>query len=130
VTKNKRSTVSIIFDKNINFAKQYIIGRLKSMSQFLIEVPHEEEVVSCAKAVRILMSTGSHFLTNALFGCSDGVHKAWVIVEVDSKEEAISILPPEYRAAATIVQLNKFTLEEIENIIKYHSDPLVQSKSE
>jgi hypothetical protein len=99
------------------------------MSEFLIEVPHEKELVSCAKAVRILMSTGSHFLTNAAYGCHDGVHKAWVIVDVDSKEEARSILPPEYRNEALIVQLNKFSLEEIDNIISYHSDSPAQSKS-
>jgi hypothetical protein len=94
------------------------------MNQYLIEVPHEEDVISCAKAVRILMSTGSHFMTNAVYGCRDGVHKAWVIVDVDSKEEAKSILPPELRSIATIVQLNKFSLEELDNIIKYHSESL------
>jgi hypothetical protein len=100
------------------------------MSRFLIEVAHEEEMLACAQAVRVLLSTGSHFLTNADWGCSDGEHKAWIIVEMDSKEEARSILPPEYRSYAKIVQLNKFTMEEIVNIIKDHRDPLVQPKSE
>jgi len=44
------------------------------MEKFLIEVPHEAEALACARAVRILLTTGSHFLTNADFGCSDGVH--------------------------------------------------------
>jgi hypothetical protein len=35
------------------------------MSRFLIEVPHEEDVISCIRAVEIFLKTGSHFLTNA-----------------------------------------------------------------
>jgi len=90
------------------------------MSRFLIEVPHEEEVVACAHVVEVFLKTGSHFLSKADWGCKDGVHKAWIIVDVPSKDEARAVLPPAYRAQATIVQLNKFTLEEIEDILQHH----------
>ncbi len=90
------------------------------MSKFLIEVPHEADVVACAHAIKVLLATGSHFLTNADFGCHDGVHKAWIVVDVDSKDEARGILPPVYRAQATIVELCRFDLDEIENLIKRH----------
>jgi hypothetical protein len=43
-------------------------------------------------------------------------------VEVDSKEEARSILPPAYRSQAKIVELSKFTLEEIDEILRHHED--------
>jgi hypothetical protein len=81
------------------------------MARFLIEVPHESEVVSCARANKVLLESGSHFLTHADFGCLDGVHKAWIVVEMDSKDEARNILPPVYRHQATIVQLSKFGLK-------------------
>ena len=90
------------------------------MAKFLIEVPHEAEARACALAIEILFKTGSHWLTNAEWGCKDGVHKGWVIVEVDSKEEARGILPPVYRPIAQIVKLNKFSMEEIEEILRYH----------
>jgi hypothetical protein len=90
------------------------------MAKFLIEVPHEPEERACALAVQILLKTGSHYLTKAEFGCFDGVHKAWVIVDVDSKEEARHILPPVFRSQAKIVGLNKFTLEEIDEFIRQH----------
>ena len=92
------------------------------MARFLIEVPHEAENVACTLAVRILLTTGSHFLTHADFGCLDGEHKAWITVEGESKEEVRSILPPTYRSQAKIVKLNKFTLEEIEEILRQHGD--------
>jgi hypothetical protein len=90
------------------------------MAKFLIEVPHESETVACARAVKILLESGSHFLTHADFGCEDGVHKAWISVDVDSKEEARHLLPPAYRSRATIVRLCKFGIEELDELIRYH----------
>ena len=99
------------------------------MSQFLLEVPHEEDQVSCEKAIRILLSTGSHFLTHAHFGCHDGVHKAWIIVDVDSKEEARSIIPTEYRNQSLVVKLTQFSLGKLGRIAVYHRNPAEQSKT-
>ncbi|MGH7802282.1 MAG: hypothetical protein ACREOW_16930 [Thermodesulfobacteriota bacterium] len=90
------------------------------MAKFLIEVPHEPEEAACARAVEIFLKTGSHFLTHADWGCFDGEHKAWIIIEVDSKEEARYILPPAYRSQAKIIGLNKFTMEEIDQILRRH----------
>ena len=89
-------------------------------ARFLIEVPHEEARVACARAVDVFLRTGSHFLTNADWGCRDGVHKSWIIVDVDSKDEARAIVPPVFRAQAKIIQLNGFTLPEIEEILREH----------
>lgn len=90
------------------------------MPKFLIEVPHEKETIACARAVKIFLETGSHWLTNAEWGCGDNDHRAWMIVDVANKEEAKAILPPFYRPRATIVQLNRFEIKEIEEIIGRH----------
>ena len=89
------------------------------MPRFLIEVPHEEEVASCARAIKVLLETGSHFLTKADFGCEDGVHKAWIVVDVDSRDEARNMLPPAYRRQATIVALCKFGNKEVDELIRH-----------
>ncbi len=91
------------------------------MSRFLIEVPHPADQLGCARVVQTFLSTGSHFLTNAEWGCSDDVHCAWMIVDVDSKEEARAILPPAFRADARIVSLNRFSMEAIEPILRRHA---------
>jgi hypothetical protein len=90
------------------------------MSKYLIEVPHEAARRECALAVQAFFETGRHFIPQMNWGCSDGVHKAWIIVEVDSKKEALYIVPPAFRSSATIVELNKFTVQEIENILEHH----------
>jgi hypothetical protein len=107
----------IIFILKLNF----ILRRRKSkMAKFFIEVAHEAEKRACLRAAQILLKSGSHYLTNADFGCLDGVHKAWITVDVTSKEEAKAILPPEYRSSAKIVELNKFTLGEIDELLSHH----------
>lgn len=78
------------------------------MPRFLIEVPHRKEKRECERAVEVFKQTGSHFLTNADWGCSDNVHKAWVIIEVDSKEDALMVVPPPYRTKAKVITLTKF----------------------
>ena len=90
-------------------------------ARFLIEVPHEPTVASCIHAVQTLLGTGSHFCTHADWGCKDGEHKAWMIVEVGSKDEARAIVPPAFRSQARVVQLNHFTMEDVEDILREHT---------
>ena len=90
------------------------------MPRYLIEVPHEADKVACAKAVQIFLSSGSHFLTNAEWGCFDGEHKAWMIVDVENKEQARAIVPPSYRPQAKIVSLNRFRMEDVAEALAHH----------
>jgi hypothetical protein len=90
------------------------------MSKFLIEVPHPDEELACAMVVRVFLNTGSHFLTHADWGCMDGVHSAWFIVDAADKAEARLVVPPAFRAQARITGLNKFTLEHIDKVISHH----------
>ena len=89
-------------------------------AKFLVEVPHEPELAACIRAVEVFLETGSHFLTHADWGCRDGEHKAWMVLEVDSKDEARGIVPPAYRSQTRVVQLNTFTMRDIEDIRRDH----------
>ncbi len=90
------------------------------MPRFLIEVSHDSEKQACLRAVHAFMSSGSHFVANADWGCRDGDHRAWMIVDVGSKEEARGLVPPIYRSQAKVVGLNSFTLKEIEGMLREH----------
>jgi hypothetical protein len=92
------------------------------MAKFLIEVHHESEVQACIRVVEVFLRTGSHFLTNAYWGCKDGVHKAWIVAELDSKSDALNIVPPDFRSEATVVQLNTFSMDQIEELRRHHGE--------
>jgi hypothetical protein len=87
-----------------------------TMPRFLIEVPHDSDKVACGRAIQTFLQTGSHFLANAEWGCADGEHKAWLLLDIGSKEDARSILPPSYRSEAKIVSLERYTMKDFEDI--------------
>lgn len=90
------------------------------MPRFLIEVPHEPETIACARVVKVFLMSGSHFLTHADWGCRDGDHRAWIIVDVANKGEAMAIVPPAFRSEARVVELNYFSMNEIDRILEEH----------
>lgn len=100
------------------------------MNKYLIEVPHNADRESCDAAIRIFLESGSHFMTNADWGCKDGEHKAWIILDVESKEEARQILPPAFRNQARITLLSRFGFNERDEMVMvedYHQGNFHQS---
>jgi hypothetical protein len=87
------------------------------MQKFLIEVPHETAEIPCARVVKNFLELGSHLLTNAEWGCRDGVHKLWILIEAENKEQARLVLPPMFRTDAVIVGLNKYSTQEIDKVL-------------
>ena len=92
------------------------------MPRYLVEVEHEDTKAACDSAIRAFLETGSHFVTNAEWGCADGEHKAWFTLEVDSKEDALMILPPHFRRQAKVIALQKFTLKDLEEARDQHPE--------
>jgi len=90
------------------------------MARYLIQAAHNPDPWACARVVETFLRTGSHYLTHADWGCTDGEHLAWMIVEAEDKEEARRIVPPPYREEARIVKLNKFTLDELARLMRHH----------
>jgi hypothetical protein len=89
------------------------------MARFLIEVPHDPSPRGCTRAVEVFLRTGSHFLARADWGCKDGEHKAWIILEVDTRDEARNVIPAMFRAQARIVRLNTFVMGDIEAALRH-----------
>jgi hypothetical protein len=90
------------------------------MTRYMIEVSHENSKDACNQAVQAFMETGSHFMTNADWGCGDDEHKAWFIVELESKDQARTILPPLFRDKARIIELQRFEPASSDETIQQH----------
>ena len=46
---------------------------------------------------------------------------AWMIVEANTKNDARSIVPPPFRPQASIVELNTFSMDQIDSILSRHT---------
>ena len=99
------------------------------MPKFLIEVSHPSDHEGCVRAVQALLthwicSNESHYITHSDWGCRSGVHKSWLTVEVDSEDDAMRIVPPDFRRDTKVIPLNKFTLQEIQGLVQELSGEL------
>ena len=90
------------------------------MSAYLIEIPHPVDKIACMHAIKVFLESGSHFLVNADWGCQDGEHKAWMMVDVDNKEQALQIVPPLFRHEAKIIKLVKYAKGRMQEGFKDH----------
>ncbi len=90
------------------------------MDKYLVEVTHSDDKVECLRTIQIFLSSGSHFLTHADWGCLDGEHRAWFVIDVENKQEALQIVPSYYKNNTKIVKLSRFNLQEIENLLQHH----------
>ena len=80
------------------------------MPHYQMELEHTEK--ECVAAVNMIVTYGMHLMNHTWFGCDDGVHKGWLNVEANSRNEALYILPHSIRNQAIIVEVRKYTAEE------------------
>ncbi len=87
-----------------------------AVPKYMIEATHDPSPQSCLRILDGFLYAGAHYLRRADWGCMDGVHKAWIIVEADNDAAAQLMVPPVIRKNATVVKLNKFTPEQIKEL--------------
>jgi hypothetical protein len=79
--------------------------------EYLIELPHTKE--SCLAALDRINDLGPQTLERWSFGCSDGNHTGYALVDADSLSEALNVVPDSDRKTVKIRKLNKMTPEQI-----------------
>ncbi len=81
------------------------------MERFLVESPHDPG--DCKKVVKNVYAQG--YLYNCDWGCTAGVHKAWVTVDAENESQALWVVPPILRANARATKIVKFSRETVED---------------
>ena len=84
------------------------------MQKYLIQASHNSE--ECIKYFEAYVQGGSHYLTHSEWGCADGVHTGWLIVEAECEAEARNMVPPVVRHKALLIRLQKFGLAELRQL--------------
>ena len=75
------------------------------MDRYLIETPHT--VQDCKMLVQEVYAMG--YLHHFDWGCMDGVHSGWAIIEAESEAQARLAVPAIVRGKARVIKLCKFS---------------------
>jgi len=82
------------------------------MDRYLIETPHTDD--ECLGLLDQIIAAG--YLHHFDWGCQDGDHTGWAVIEAESQAQAALAVPAMVRAKARVVRLNKFTEEDVQKL--------------
>jgi hypothetical protein len=81
------------------------------MARYIIESPHTKE--ECLRALDEELEKGKDILGKFDFGCKAGDHTAYAIVDANSKNDALKLVPTFLQNKARVVEVDKITPEMI-----------------
>ncbi len=82
------------------------------MNRYLVISPHTAE--DCKKALHEVNATG--YITHFDWGCADGDHTGWVVLEAESTQQALLVVPSMQRHSAKAVKLVRFSPQDVVNM--------------
>jgi hypothetical protein len=80
------------------------------MNRYLVESTHDAE--DCHHIVEQFIYHGH--IMNFEWGCEEGIHSAWAMLESQNEAEALLSVPPHLRAKARAIRLTHFTPEKLQ----------------
>jgi hypothetical protein len=81
------------------------------MTRYIIESPHTKE--ECLRALDEELEKGKDILGKFDYGCRAGDHTAYAIVDANSKNDALKLVPTFLQNKARVVEVDKITPEMI-----------------
>jgi hypothetical protein len=82
------------------------------MERYLVVSPHTAE--DCAKVIGQVYALG--YVAHYDWGCGDGEHCGWAIVEADSANEALLSVPSVVRSKARAIRLKKISPQDAKSM--------------
>ena len=83
------------------------------MSKYLITSRHEPD--ECTRALDEILVKGPGILDRFVFGCKEGDHTGYAVVDVKNLSDALAMVPGFLQASACIAKVDKFTPAEIKS---------------
>ncbi len=81
------------------------------MSLYMITSAHDPE--ECLDALERMQAKDSALLEEFVFGCREGDHTGYAILEAESRIRALSLLPETLQEDACITRVDRFTPDDI-----------------
>ncbi|HRI20453.1 MAG TPA: hypothetical protein PLA68_05845 [Panacibacter sp.] len=76
------------------------------MNRYMVISGHTSE--GCRQAVKYFAEFHAGYITHFEWGCKDDDHNAYAIIEADSHEQALLVVPPLFRDKAKVIKLTYF----------------------
>ena len=88
------------------------------MKKFLVEMSHTRE--ECLRALdSVLEKGGPDYLDKFEWGCADGNHTGWAVIEGKSKSAVRDTIPKSVQDESHVTEVDKFTPEQLR---KFHEE--------
>jgi hypothetical protein len=81
------------------------------MALYMITSAHVPE--QCLDALDEMLAKGTDTLDKFVFGCKEGDHTGYAIVDEESRDAALNLLPDTLQETACITSVGKFTPADI-----------------
>ena len=79
------------------------------MDRYLVIVPHTPK--DCLRAIKHVEAVG--MITHFDWGCKDGDHTGYVVLEADDKNQAQMVVPSFQRPQSHVIKLTKFSPDDV-----------------
>ena len=83
------------------------------MAKYVIESPHTPE--ECLQALDEIAEKGLDVLNKFVWGCAHGEHTGYAYIDAESEKEACALVPEFLQDKAKIIEVSKFTIEQIKS---------------
>jgi len=84
------------------------------MTRYMIASKHEPE--ECLRALDEELAKGPAVLDRFVYGCKEGDHTGYAIVDAKSLSDALAMVPDFLQEKACITKVDKFTPAEIKSL--------------
>jgi len=81
------------------------------MAKYMVTAKHEPE--ECLRALDEILAKGPDILDKFVYGCKEGDHTGYAIVDVKNLSEALSLVPDFLQESACIARVDTVTPAEI-----------------
>jgi hypothetical protein len=81
------------------------------MPEYMIELQHNPD--ECSGLLNDMLEYNEDLLEMFLWGCKDGVHVGWALVEAEDPEDIREVLPPSAKDKARVIEVTRLTPEEM-----------------
>lgn len=84
------------------------------MTQYIIELPHTEQ--TCPAVLNDMSASNPELFERICWGCMGDTHVGWGMVIATDVDEVRSMLPPGYKDGARIIEVDKFSPEDLQRM--------------